>query len=53
MQFSSSKITDKFHEKYQGGNSRGKTTLDTVQEYINEKLDLRKVNILNQRKFTF
>ena len=26
------------------------TTLSTVQEYINQKLDLRKVNILNQRK---
>ena len=53
MQFSSSKIREIFHEKYQGGNSRGKTTLNTLQQYINEKLDLRKVNILNQRKFTF
>ena len=26
------------------------TTLSTVQEYINEKLDPRKVNVLNQRK---
>ena len=53
MQFSSSKIREIFHEKYQGGNSRGKTILNTLQQYINEKLDLRKVNILNQRKFTF
>ena len=53
MQFSSSKIREIFHEKYQGGNCRGKTTLNTLQQYINEKLDLRKVNILNQRKFTF